>query len=105
MLRQSNGETAYLISTRTEFLRDLEMTGRALAGINALLMCHASMAGPVFDERLARYTSGGKIKAIQEDGPEFGVQFEDCSTVTLQLANPGASVAVRNKNNRVEYLG
>lgn len=25
--------------------------------------------------------------------------------VTLQLADPGASVAVRNKNNAVEYLG
>ena len=46
-----------------------------------------------------------KIKAIQEDGPEFNLQFEDGSTVNLQLADPGSSVAVRDKNNQVEYLG
>jgi hypothetical protein len=46
-----DGETAYLISTRTEMLRNLELTAGASAGINALLMCFASMAGPVFDEK------------------------------------------------------
>jgi hypothetical protein len=46
-----DGETAYLISTRTEMLRNLELTPGASAGINALLMCFASMAGPVFDEK------------------------------------------------------
>jgi hypothetical protein len=51
------------------------------------------------------FPPGGKLKAIQEDGPEFRLQFEDGSTVTLQLADPGSSVAVRDKNNRVEYLG
>jgi len=49
--------------------------------------------------------SGGKIKAVQEDGASFALQFEDDSTATLQLADPGSSVAVRDKNNRVEYLG
>jgi hypothetical protein len=48
---------------------------------------------------------GAKVKAIQEDSAEFTLQFEDGSTVTLQLADPGASVAVRDKVNRVEYLG
>jgi hypothetical protein len=54
---------------------------------------------------IANISSGGKIKAIQEDGAEFTLKFEDGSTVTLQLADPGASVAVRDKNNQVEYLG
>ena len=48
---------------------------------------------------------GAKVKAVQEDGPEFTLQFKDDSTVTLQLADPGASVAVRDKNDKVEYLG
>jgi hypothetical protein len=48
---------------------------------------------------------GGKVKVVQEDGPELRIQFEDDSTVTFQLANPGSSVAVRDKNNQVEYLG
>src|SRR6516225_1033945 len=46
-----DGETAYLISTRTELLRKLQLTDQAAAAINALLMCLASMAGPVFDEK------------------------------------------------------
>jgi hypothetical protein len=46
-----DGETAYLISTRTELLRKLQLTDQTAAGINALLMCPASMAGPVFDEK------------------------------------------------------
>jgi hypothetical protein len=51
------------------------------------------------------FPPGGKIKAIQEDGAEFRLQFEDDSSVTFQLADPGSSVAVRDKNKRVEYLG
>jgi hypothetical protein len=53
----------------------------------------------------ANLSPGAKVKAIQEDEAEFTLQFEDGSTVALQLADPGASVAVRDKLNRVEYLG
>lgn len=35
------------------------------------------------------FPSGSKIKAIQEDGAEFELQFEDDSMATLQLAHPG----------------
>jgi hypothetical protein len=35
----------------------------------------------------------------------IGYQFEDGSGATLCLTNPGSSVAVRDKNNAVEYLG
>lgn len=51
------------------------------------------------------FPPGDKIKAIQEDGAEFTLQFEDGSTAILQLADPGSSVAVRDRNNQVEYLG
>ena len=54
---------------------------------------------------IASLSPGAKVKAIQEDGPEFTLQFEDGSSVALQLADPGASVAVLDKVNRVEYLG
>jgi hypothetical protein len=46
-----SGETAYLISTRTEMLRNLELTDQAATAINTLLMGCASMAGPVYDEK------------------------------------------------------
>jgi hypothetical protein len=46
-----HGDIGYLISVRTEFLRDLEMNERSLAGINTLLMAFAAMAGPVYDAK------------------------------------------------------
>ena len=48
---------------------------------------------------------GGKIKSIHEAKADFKIEFEDGSSATLSLANPGSSVAVRDKNNAVEYLG
>jgi hypothetical protein len=51
------------------------------------------------------FPPGGTRKAILEDGAEFKLQFEDDSTIRVKLADPGASVAVRDKNNGVEYLG
>jgi hypothetical protein len=48
---------------------------------------------------------GGKVKSVQEVKTEFEFDFEDGSSATLCLADPGSSVAVRDKNNVVEYLG
>jgi hypothetical protein len=48
---------------------------------------------------------GGKIKSVRETKAEFKIDFEDGSSATLCLAHPGSSVAVRDKNNAVEYLG
>jgi hypothetical protein len=47
----------------------------------------------------------GKVKSVQEAQVEFKIDFEDGSSATLYLADPGSSVAVRDKNNVVEYLG
>jgi hypothetical protein len=48
---------------------------------------------------------GTKVRAVLEDGRECTLRFEDDSSVTLQLADPGASVAVRDQCDAVEYLG
>ena len=48
---------------------------------------------------------GGKVKSVQEDEAELKIEFEDGSTATFRLDDPGSSVAVRDKNNSVEYLG
>jgi hypothetical protein len=48
---------------------------------------------------------GGKVKSVQEAQAEFKIAFEDGSSATLFLSDPGSSVAVRDKNNVVEYLG
>ena len=48
---------------------------------------------------------GGKIKSVHEAKAEFKINFEDRSSATLCMTAPGSSVAVRDKNNAVEYLG
>ena len=48
---------------------------------------------------------GGKVKSVHEAKAEFKINFVDRSSATLCLADPGSSVAVRDKNNVVEYLG
>ena len=48
---------------------------------------------------------GDKVKSVHEAKTEFKIDFEDGSSATLCLADPGSSVAVRDENNAVEYLG
>ena len=48
---------------------------------------------------------GGKVKSVHEAKAEFKIDFEDGYSATLCLADPGSSVAVRDKNNAAEYLG
>ena len=48
---------------------------------------------------------GSKVKSVHEAKANFRIEFEDGSSATLCLADPGSSVAVRDKNNAVEYLG
>jgi hypothetical protein len=49
--------------------------------------------------------SGSKVKSVHETKAEFKIDFEDGSSATVYLADPGSLVAVRDKNNAVEYLG
>jgi len=48
---------------------------------------------------------GGKVKSVHQTKTEFKVEFENDTSAILSLANPGSSVAVRDKDNAVEYLG
>jgi hypothetical protein len=40
-----------------------------------------------------------------KDAPERKLHKLVCASQNLRLADPGSSVAVRDKNNQVEYLG
>jgi hypothetical protein len=72
-------------------------------GVLVLFDDHSNMkiktAGP------ATIPPGCKVKSVQETRAEFKIDFEDGSSATLCLADPGSSVAVRDKNHAVEYLG
>jgi len=50
-------------------------------------------------------STGAKVKAVLDNGDQCTLQFDDGSAVTLRVADPGASVAVRAGDNAVEYLG
>ena len=54
---------------------------------------------------IAAIPAGAKVKAVMEDADECTLQFEDGSSVTVKLANPGASFAARARNSAVGYLG
>ena len=48
---------------------------------------------------------GCKVKSVYEAKAEFKIDFEDGSSARVYLADPGSSVAVRDKNDAIEYLG
>jgi hypothetical protein len=54
---------------------------------------------------LGAISPGSKVKSVHEAKADFKIEFEDGSSTTLCLADPGSSVAVRDKGNAVEYLG
>jgi hypothetical protein len=46
-----------------------------------------------------------KVKAVLDNGDQCTLQFDDGSSVTLRVADLGASVDMRACDNAVEYLG
>jgi hypothetical protein len=46
-----DGDTNYLIKVQTDFLQRLKPSPKVYGSLNVLLMCNASMAGPVYDEK------------------------------------------------------
>ena len=48
---------------------------------------------------------GGKLLKAREDGTELDLDFADGTSVKLTLADPGNSLAMRDKNHKVEYMG
>jgi len=48
---------------------------------------------------------GSKVKFVHEAKADFRIEFEDRLIATFCLTDPDSSVAVRDQNNAVEYLG
>jgi hypothetical protein len=48
---------------------------------------------------------GATIRQISEDQAKLLFECEDGSTFDVTIVDPGNSVAVRDKNSQVEYLG
>ena len=63
-----NGECGYLVSVRTELLRELDLTETALEEINSLPMRAASMAGPVYDVAARRLDLWSMVRVTDDNG-------------------------------------
>jgi hypothetical protein len=48
---------------------------------------------------------GARIRQISEDQATIVIECEDESAFDVTIVDPGSSVAVRDKNHQVEYLG
>ena len=93
-----NQKIAKVIAGRTVQVATVE-SGGVLVLFDDQSNMKIKTAGP------ATIPPGGKVKSVHEAKAEFKIEFEDGSSATLCLADPGSSVAVRDKDNAVEYLG
>ena len=47
----------------------------------------------------------GKVKSVCEAEADLKIEFAEGSTAMFRMDDPGSSLAVRDKNHSVEYLG
>jgi hypothetical protein len=48
-------------------------------------------------------STGGTVKAVRQQNNQLHLDFEDGGTWEIQIAEPTASVMVRDKNHQMEY--
>ena len=93
-----NQKLTKVIAARTIKVATTELDGVLILFDDQSTMKINTAAAPVV-------SPGGKIKSVHEAKAEFKIEFEDGSSTTFCLANPGSSVVVRDENHAVEYLG
>ena len=55
------------------------------------------------NHKLTGVIAGRTVKSVRQEGDVLNVDFEDGSTLQVQLKEATASVMVRNKENKLEY--
>ena len=53
----------------------------------------------------ATVSVGAKVEAVHAAGEHFQVDLDEGASVQVRLADPGSSVALRDKSGAVQYLG
>ena len=53
----------------------------------------------------ATVSVGATVEAVHEAGGQFRFDLEEGASVQVQLADPGSSVALRDKSGAIQYLG
>jgi hypothetical protein len=65
----------------------------------------SSMKVKIVESNSPPLRQGARVRQISEDQAKLFIECEDDSAFDVTLANPGSSVAVRDKTYQVEYLG
>ena len=65
----------------------------------------STMKVKIAESKSQALREGARIRQISEDRAKFVIECDDDSGIDVILADPGASVAVRDKTYQVEYLG
>lgn len=65
----------------------------------------STMNVKIVESNSPRLPQGARIRQISQDQAKLVIECEDNSAIELTLADPGSSVAVRDKTYQVEYLG
>jgi hypothetical protein len=55
------------------------------------------------NQKLTGVIAGRTVKAVRQTSDVLNIDFEDGSTIQIQLKEPTSSVMVRDQNNRLEY--
>ena len=68
-------------------------------------MCFGSVRRSIEHEDQENRCWGSKVKSGHEAKADLKIEFEEVSSATFCLVDPGPSVAVRDKNHAVEFSG
>jgi hypothetical protein len=66
---------------------------------------HSTMRIKVAGGPTVNMLGEGRIESAAAEGAELTLVGEDGRTALLQLAEPGSSVIVKNKDGQIEYAG
>jgi len=54
---------------------------------------------------ILQFPKGVRIRKVQEGKADFVIECDDDSVIDIQLSEPGNSVSLRDRHNRLEYAG
>jgi len=91
----------------THVVKDRVVQNFQLSGSEALIgfADGSTMKVKIVESNSPPLPQGARIRQISEDQAKLVIECEDDTAIEATLADPGSSVAVRDKTYRVEYLG
>jgi hypothetical protein len=95
-----NRKLTHVVKNRV--IQNFQMTGSELL---LTFVDGSTMKVKISESNTPPLPQGARIRQISEDQTKLVIECEDNTAIEVTLADPGASVAVRDKTYQVEYLG